>query len=184
MRQSMQSQSSKKDGFCVGRRAFLLGAGATVTALMLPLGGRMCRVSAATKAYPRKVVGKLSALKVGEPQPFLYPIDDPVYCNSLLVKLGVPAGGGVGPQGDVVGFNTLCPHWGGLLAASYKQEHQVLGPCPTHLSTFDLTRHGMVVAGHSTESLPQVLLEAQGDEIVAVGVLGLIFGHAENPGGA
>ena len=59
------------------------------------------------------------------------------------------------------------------------------GPCPTHLTTFDLTRHGIVIAGHATESLPQITLEVQGDDIYASGVLGLVFGRRDNlPGRA
>ncbi|MBI1906526.1 MAG: arsenate reductase (azurin) small subunit, partial [Rhodocyclales bacterium] len=61
--------------------------------------------------------------------------------------------------------------------------YQVLGPCPMHLTTFDLTKHGMVVAGHGTESLPQILLEVEGDDIYAVGVMGLIYGYADNQSG-
>ena len=67
---------------------------------------------------------------------------------------------------------------------TYKAEHQVFGPCPLHLTTFDLTRHGMVVAGHGTESLPQIVLEAAGDDIYAVAVMGLIYGYAHNVTGA
>ena len=69
---------------------------------------------------------------------------------------------------------------GGPLQGTYKPEHQVLGACPLHLSTFDLTRHGMVVSGHATESLPQVLLETENDDILATGVMGLIYGYSAN----
>lgn len=98
----------------------------------------------------------------------------------MLVKLGAPASGGVGPKGDIVAFSTLCTHMGGPLAGTYKAEHKVLGPCPLHLTIFDMTRHGMVVAGHATESLPQVVLEVKGDNIYATGVLGLIYGKRNN----
>ena len=47
-------------------------------------------------------------------------------------------------------------------------------------TTFDLTRHGMVVAGHATDNLPQVVLELEGDDIYAQGVLGLIYGYSSN----
>ena len=49
-----------------------------------------------------------------------------------------------------------------------------------HQSTFDLTRHGMIIGGHATQSLPQVLLELEGDDIYAVGMLGLIYGRYDN----
>jgi arsenite oxidase small subunit len=69
---------------------------------------------------------------------------------------------------------------GMVLQGSYKSEHAVMGPCPLHLTTFDLTRHGMVIAGHATESLPQIVLETDGDDIVATGVLGLLYGKHNN----
>ena len=43
-----------------------------------------------------------------------------------------------------------------------------------------MTRHGMVISGHATQGLPQILLELDGDDIVATGVMGLIFGYADN----
>jgi arsenite oxidase small subunit len=64
------------------------------------------------------------------------------------------------------------------LQGTYKDAYQALGPCPLHLTTFDLTRHGMVISGHATESLPQIVLEVQGDDIYAVGVQGLVYGYS------
>ncbi len=101
----------------------------------------------------------------------------------MLAKLGVPAGGGVGPDQDIVAFSTLCTHMGGPLAGTYRGQYKVLGPCPFHLSTFDLIKHGMVVAGQATESLPQIVLEVKGDEIWATGVMGLIYGYHSNLAG-
>ncbi|MFQ5434838.1 MAG: arsenate reductase (azurin) small subunit, partial [Anaerolineae bacterium] len=56
----------------------------------------------------------------------------------------------------------------------------IAGPCPLHWSTFDLTRHGMVISGHATQGLPQIMLETDGDDIVATGVLGLLYGYYDN----
>jgi arsenite oxidase small subunit len=39
----------------------------------------------------------------------------------------------------------------------------------------------MVVAGHATEALPQIVLELRGDDIYAIGIVGLLFGHFQNP---
>ena len=140
-------------------------------------GRRGRPIQALKAAYPRQRIGKLSVLAKGKPVQFKYP-----YANvdNILVKLGAPAGGGAGPQQDVVAFNLQCTHMGGPLHGTYKDAHQMLGPCPLHLTTFDLTRHGMVVAGHGTESLPQIVLETAGDDIYAVGVMGLIYGYAHN----
>ena len=111
---------------------------------------------------------------------FLYPNENPMLGSCLLVKLGVPAGGGVGPAQDIVAFSALCTHMGGPMGGAYKAKHKGLGPCPLHQTTFDLTRHGMVIAGHATESLPQIVLEIDGDDIYATGVQGLLYGQAEN----
>ena len=82
-------------------------------------------------------------------------------------------------------FNTVCPHMGGYMGETeFRAEHSVLGPCPLHLSTFDLTKHGMIVSGHAVESLPQIVLEIDGDDIVATGVMGLFYGYSQNPTGA
>ncbi len=88
--------------------------------------------------------------------------------------------GGVGPKKDIVAFSSLCTHMGGLMVGAYRKEDKIAGPCPLHLTTFDLTRHGMVVAGHATESLPQVVLEVEGGDIYAKGILGLVYGKRDN----
>ncbi|MCK4862241.1 MAG: arsenate reductase (azurin) small subunit, partial [Rhodobacteraceae bacterium] len=66
------------------------------------------------------------------------------------------------------------------LSGSYKADTKSLGACALHLSTYDLTRHGILISGQAYQSLPQVLLELDGDEIYAVGIFGLIYGRKEN----
>lgn len=167
---------------CMSRRQFLLAGGALVTLAAVPGGLTFAAPLQALKAdYARVKIGKLSALKEGVPLDFAYPYPG---VRNILVKLGAPAGAGIGKDSDVVAFNQQCTHMGGPLDGTYKAKHQVLGPCPLHLTTFDLTRHGMVVSGHGTESLPQILLETQGDDIYAVGVMGLIWGYSANVAGA
>ncbi|MBI4787302.1 MAG: arsenate reductase (azurin) small subunit [Chloroflexi bacterium] len=167
----------------ITRRQFLYYSGASLVALALPAflhdvaHAEDLRLQMAT--YPRVQVGKLSALKIGQPIEFQYPFDHP-NCTNYIYKLGVPAGGGIGPEQDVVAFNNLCAHQGGPLTGKFNAKHQVLGPCPLHLTTFDLTRHGMVVSGHATEGLPQIVLELDGDDIYATGVMGLVFGFNNN----
>jgi arsenite oxidase small subunit len=94
--------------------------------------------------------------------------------------MGKEAGGGVGKDKDIVAFNMTCTHQGGDMTDGYKAEHKVLGPCRLHLSTYDLTRHGILVSGQAYESLPQVLLEVDGDDVYAVGMFGLIYGRYDN----
>lgn len=167
---------------CISRRKFLFGVGAvaagTIILPVLPgMGGKA--MSAEYVRYPRKFVTKLSSLKAHEPQHFRYP-DEERTAKSMVVRLGTPAGGGIGNDFDVVAFNVLCTHMGGDMGRNFLAEHQVLGPCPFHQSTFDMTRHGMIISGHATESLPQVLLELEGDDIYAVGLIGLIYGRYDN----
>lgn len=161
---------------CMSRRQWLLSGGAGVALISLGLFPGATEAAQALKAsYPRQKIGSLSALKDGVPVNFNYPYPD---IRNILVKLGAPAGAGLGVGKDVVAFNQQCTHMGGPLDGTYKPEHQVLGPCPLHLTTFDLTRHGMVASGHATESLPQIVLEIQGDDIYAVGVMGLVYGYS------
>jgi arsenite oxidase small subunit len=167
----------------ISRRNFLKLGGATLVTLTLPLYLRKAGLPATFQAqqvnYPRQVIGRLSELKPGEPLSFHYPWDHPASAN-FLIMLDEPAGGGVGPDNNVVAFNTFCPHQGGPLSEQFHGDIGVAGPCPLHWTTFDLTRHGMVVSGHSTQGLPQIVLETEGDDIVATGVMGLIFGYYNN----
>ena len=176
------NNDTRSKGACMTRRAFLFRSSAAVAStVVLPhLPGLDGKALAAEVArYPRMKIGKLNNLKKNKPVLFNYP-DKGQNSQSMLVKLGEPAGGGIGRDQDVVAFNALCTHMGGDISRSFKPADQALGPCPLHQSTFDLTRHGMVISGHATESLPQVLLELEGNDIYAVGMLGLIYGRYDN----
>lgn len=176
-------EAAKAHGACLmSRRQFLLTSGATTFTVMVVLNAgtpHAQQVPATVATYPRKRIAKLSELKQDVPVDFTYP-DEGTYAESLLVKLGVPAGGGIGPHSDVVAFNYTCTHQGGPLSGTYKAADKALGPCPLHLSTYDLTRHGILISGQAYQSLPQVLLELEGDDIYAVGIFGLIFGRFDN----
>lgn len=171
---------------CMTRRQMLiLGGGAVTVLTSLPLGGALAQNAATRTAdlvqsrYKPQRIAALKDIKAKTPVPFAYPTAD---VRNFLVKLGERAGAGVGPDDDIVAFNTVCPHMGGPLEPeSYKPEHNVVGPCLLHLSTFDLTKHGMIVSGHASDSLPQIALEIRGDSVFAIGVMGLIYGYARNP---
>ena len=164
---------------CLTRRRLLQGGAAATTVFLTIPGFKDNAVAAQLARYPRLKIGALSSLRTDEPLIFSYPDNGPG-AASMAIKLGVRAGGGIGPEQDVVAFNALCTHMGGPMMGSYQKADKALGPCPFHQTTFDLTKHGMVISGHATESLPQVLLELEGDDIYAVGVLGLIFGRHDN----
>ena len=174
------SDTAEHGGFCLmNRRQFLLTSGAATFTVMVAVNGGAAAQPAMVSTYPRKLIAKLSELKVDEPVDFLYP-DEEAYSESMLVRLGVPAGGGIGPDADIVAFNAICTHQGGPLDGTYQPGDKALGPCPLHLTTFDLTRHGIMIAGQAYQSLPQVLLELDGDDIYAVGMFGLIYGRHRN----
>ena len=164
------------------RRDFLMTGSGAVTATFLiscgALSGGAEAQEVAGVRYERKAIGRISELANDEPVRFAYPFDD-VYSQNTLVKLGTRAVGGVGSAQDIVAFNTLCTHMGGPLI-KYNAEHKVLGACPLHLTTFALRRGGMVAAGNGTQNLPQIVLEVEGDELYAVGIIGLVFGKTNN----
>jgi len=162
---------------CISRRNFLLSGASTVVLSTIP--GIATAVKLVVKDYPRTKVASLSSLKTDEPVDFLYPPNNPA-SSFVLVKLGEPAGAGIGKDKDIVAFSNLCTHMGGPLNGTYKPAHKAVGPCPLHLTTFDLSRHGMVISGHATEALPQARLEVDGDDIYITGVMGLIYGHSSN----
>ena len=179
----MPDKSQQAAGKCqMSRRKFLLTSGITTATVMVAMnaGTSLAKeVPGVVATYPRKLIGKLSELMQDEPLDFDYP-DEGAYAEAMVVKLGVEAGGGIGPNRDVVAFNYTCTHQGGPLAGTYKGETKSLGACPLHLSTYDLTRHGILISGQAYQSLPQILLELEGDNIFAVGVFGLIYGRFDN----
>jgi len=176
-------KKQKAAGGCLmSRRDFLLTSGATTATIMITINAGSAeaqQVPAVVATYPRKKIGQLSTLKADQPVEFTYP-DEGRYAESMLVKLGVQAGGGIGPDRDVVAFNNYCTHQGGPLGGTYKADTKSLGACPFHLSTYDLTRHGILISGQAYQSLPQVLMELEGDDIYAVGIFGLVFGRYDN----
>lgn len=182
-----ESNAHHEGGNCLTRRDFMLFSSASVVSLSA-LGFAADSALGQTadtvrhQAYPRRKIGTLSELNADEPKAFHYPHEHP-FCRSLLFKLDGKAGGGIAPEQNVVAFNQMCTHMGGMLEGQFNPGHKTLGPCPIHLTTFDIARHGMVVSGHATQGLPQILLELEGDDIYATGLMGLIYGYHDNLAG-
>ena len=107
----------------ISRRKFLRLSGTALVTLTLPVYLRKSGVPAVFQAqqvdYPRQVIGRLNDLNAGDPVSFTYPWDHPAATN-FLIKLREPAGGGVGPDQDVVAFYSFCPHQGGPLAEAFQ----------------------------------------------------------------
>lgn len=163
----------------VSRRMFFKVSGATAagTAVSLPGAAQAAEadVGRATLPYPRKAVARLAALKVNEPVAFTYP-DAASPC--ALLKTGRRVPGGVGPDGDIVAYSTLCTHMGCPVA--YDPQAKSF-KCGCHFSQFDPEMAGQMICGQATENLPQVTLSVAADgSILATAVQGLIYGRRSN----
>ena len=162
----------------IGRRQFLSGAGvaaagaaaATVAPQKAAASPQLARLS-----YPSNRLANVSDLKADAPFRMTYP---DAQAPGVLLKLGKTVPGGVGPDGDIVGFTTICPHKGFPLA--YNSSDKTLN-CSGHYSRFDCENGGQEIWGHATQNLPQYSLrvDAKGD-IYADGVDELIYGRLSN----
>ena len=163
----------------VSRRMFFKtsSAAAAGVAVAVPATAEAATADAGrtTLPYPRKSVGTASAMKVNEVVSFTYP-DNASPC--ALIKMGRRVPGGVGPEGDIVAYSTLCTHMGcpvvyDGVARAFK--------CGCHYSQFDPEMGGQMICGQATENLPQVSLAVGSDGVVtATGVQGLIYGRQSN----
>lgn len=161
-----------------GRRKFLSGAsiaaaGLAATSIAVPqakAGPAPARVD-----YPSNRLANIHDLKVNEPLAVSYPDAD---APGVVIKLGVRVSSGAGPDGDIVGFSTVCPHKGFPLA--YNATDKTLN-CPGHYSRFDCEAGGLQTWGHATQNLPQYVLRIndKGD-IHAEGVDELLYGRLSN----
>jgi arsenite oxidase small subunit len=126
--------------------------------------------------YPRKSLGAVAKLTVGQPVAFTYP-DDSSPCT--LLRMGSAVENGVGPGRDIVAYSTLCTHMG--CPVSYEAKSNCF-KCPCHFSTFDAEKSGQMICGQATENLPRIVLQydSAGGTVTAVAVEGLIYGRQSN----
>jgi arsenite oxidase small subunit len=195
----MKSADDESAGRSEGRRDFLkvtIAAGciAIVAAagsflrflLFIPpptVGGRTVR----ELSWPRVRVMNAKSLEPLKPIIFNYPL---VNTPNVLTRLGSNAENGVGPDGDIVAFSTICQHLGCYFSfqptgssppcdPAYKAPVSE-GYCCCHGGEYDLVHSGKVIGGPPPRAVPRVLLEydeATGD-IYAVGMgPPTIFGH-------
>lgn len=162
----------------LGRRQFLKRGGAGVAgaaAAAAAMEPKRRAHAAALIDYPANRLANIADLAINEPLDVSYPDDD---APGVLLKIGQPVEGGAGPDGDIVGFSTICPHKGFPL--QYVAESRTLN-CPGHYSVFDCEAGGQQTWGHATQNLPQYILRVddQGD-IYAEGVDELLYGRLSN----
>ena len=159
-----------------GRRKFLTGVGSAAAGVATAsVSPAQAAPASARVDYPSNKLGNVRDLKVDEPLQVAYPDND---APGVLLKLGkrVPTGGG--PDGDIVGFSTICPHKGFPLAFN-KSDHTL--NCPGHYSRFDCDAGGQQIWGQATQNLPQYVLRIDGNgDIFAEGVDELLYGRLSN----
>ncbi|OAP45971.1 arsenite oxidase small subunit [Sinorhizobium americanum] len=163
----------------LGRRQFLRGSALMAASATVAAAGAAPQAKAATPAarveYPSNRLANVSELKLNEPLEVTYPDPD---APGVLLKLGIRVEGGAGPDGDIVGFSTICPHKGYPL--SYSADSKTFN-CPGHYSVFDPEKGGQQVWGQATQNLPQYALRiAENGDIFAEGVDELIYGRLSN----
>jgi arsenite oxidase small subunit len=162
----------------VGRRQFLRGgataAATTVAAAMAPRRGD-ATPALARVTYPSTKLANIKDFQTDQPVQIQYPDKD---SPGVIIKLGRKVEGGVGSDGDIVAFSTLCPHKGYPLG--YVASDKTLN-CPGHYSRFDCEKGGQQIWGHATQNLPQFRLSvANNGDIFADGVDELIYGRLSN----
>jgi len=140
-----------------------------------------------TQPWPRIMLGNLSSLETLKPLRFNYPL---VNTPNVLLKLGVKAENGVGPDGDIVAYSIICQHLGCYVGfqppassppcnASFEAP-LAEGYCCCHGGQYDFTQGGKVIGGPPPRSLPAVQLEydATTGDLYAVAMSPpTIFGH-------
>jgi arsenite oxidase small subunit len=177
----------------ISRRDFLklaaAGGGAlTLLALTSSMKALLFIPATTTQlSWPKITVTNIKSLKLLTPITFNYPLTN---TPNLLVKLGVKAEGGVGPDKDIVAFSDICQHLGCFYGfvppsnsppcnKSYKSSISE-GYCCCHGSQYDFVHGAKVIGGPAPRPVPQVQLEydaSTGDiRAVAMGPP-TIFGH-------
>jgi arsenite oxidase small subunit len=161
-----------------GRRRFLTGAGLTAATAAVSSVTLTEAKSAPTQAYgeyPSNKLANADDLQINEPLTVSYPDSD---APGVLLKIGKRVPTGAGPDGDIVGFSTVCPHRGFPL--SYSTSDKTLN-CSGHYSRFDCEAGGLQIWGQATQNLPQYMLRVddRGD-IYAEGIDELLYGRLSN----
>ncbi len=158
------------------RKQMLVGGGALVVG-----GGAAAGIAIATRdgegggdGYPRAKVAKKDDLQAGKAVEFDYPLKGQ---KNMLLDLGEAVPGGVGDNSSLVAYSIVCQHMGCPVGYEEQEKHFM---CPCHQTLYDPAREGYVIQGVAQRPLPRVQLELDGDDIVAIGIEGLIFGYRDN----
>lgn len=141
----------------VGRRQF--GRFLVLTSLGMFVGNLWILAKSWWGGQPpreRRTVARLGEIPVGGVKLFHYPgPDDPC----LLVRTGIE---------EYVAYSQICTH---LSCAVYYAPERGRLECPCHQGYFSVT-DGRVLQGPPPRPLPRIVLERQGDVLIAVAVAG------------
>ncbi|HMK95828.1 MAG TPA: cytochrome b5 domain-containing protein [Candidatus Limnocylindrales bacterium] len=167
------------------RRTFLklaaaAGGAVTIAALLSTLkAGTYVPPPTVVAAWPIVTVANVKSLTNLTPIVFYYPLTN---TPNYLVKLGVPATGGIGPNNDIVAFSAICQHLGciyGFVApggsppcnSSFKAVVP-MGYCCCHGSQYNFLEAAKVIGGPAPRSVPMVKLQFDSStgNITAVGM--------------
>ncbi len=177
----------------LGRRNFLklaaaAGGAITIAAVASSIkAATFVPTSAPSLAWPKVTVTNINQVQLLTPLSFNYPLSN---TPNVLVKLGVAAENGVGPNKDIVAFSTICQHLGCQFSfvppggspvcnSSYKATFP-MGYCCCHGSQYDFVNGAKVIGGPAPRPVPMVQLEldAASGDLSAVGMTSpTIFGH-------
>jgi len=196
----MSSSGEEKTEPAKGKRNFLkslLTAGAVATFAGAISGLRILTYvppptggapgTTMTLAWPKLKLINAGSLESLKPLRFNYPLAN---TPNLIIKLGVKAENGVGPDGDIVAFSQICQHLGcyyefqppgtsPLCNSSYKASVP-MAYCCCHGSQYDFTQGARVMGGPTSRPVPQVRLEydEKSSDIYVVGMgAPNIYGH-------
>jgi arsenite oxidase small subunit len=137
--------------------------------------------------WPVVKITNISSLDPTTPLGFNYPLVD---TPSFLLKLGVQAENGVGPDSDIVAFSNYCQHLGCVFKVlpvgkspqcnSSFSASSPEGYCCCHGGQYDLVHGAKVIGGPPPRPVPQVTLRYDNGtgDIYAIGMgAPSIFGH-------
>jgi arsenite oxidase small subunit len=179
------SQMPRRDFF---KLAITAGGAITLVALASSLKILSFVPSSSTPtSWPKVKVTNISQLVKLTPIIFYYPLTN---TPNILVKLGVQAENGVGPDGDIVAFSGICQHLGCFPGFQAPGSSPPCNPsftasipmayCCCHGSQYDFVNGAKVIGGPAPRPLPQVVLQYDSTtgDIYAVSMTPPnIFGH-------
>lgn len=102
--------------------------------------------------YPRQVIALAGDIPVGGVKLFRYPTPQE---QCLLIRTG---------EDDYVAYSQKCTHLSCAVFYS-RDENQLI--CPCHNGRFSI-RDGAVIQGPPTRALPHVVIERQGQKLIAI----------------